>query len=846
MHLKSRAAVTLRWFLVLHVLGVLTLRIAPPTKPRHDAQEELVIRDDANFITEVIEQWRCRWEAGVQDRLASTHSQDTAARSVKSSAESWLKESCQRRVLTANTSQVAHLEDVLRSNFSCLAEALSSDLERACGCGGQAAKACSLVRRVPLGQDLKDFLEAHVEVAAAYQAAASLKGEAACASLGGLRAIGSRWLGAQLDLMLTIAAPTWIAAWTARNLASLESGDAAASNTQVEGMSASDMQQLSRGVSDRAEPGFMRNWPNHSFEELATALVREAMEEQLQPVVTPACVDALQVCGRGRGCADVVSSLWQKPAAEALSHLLASCHDGTSSFLAALNVTASCHGPISMKEMKEVLSELQAADASALCAKASQVVAKHLPNQSPTIAEEEEEATADQPSLAPGCSQARTQCQENPQCARAVEAMEKQSTFKGMLNEALGICSSKQSVVLALHVSAECPGLIPQHEAVRCRDAIAAEPQEVLCQKMAQLAFVLGELLAAEASLPGHGGSSAKYAHLLQVWDSTASRARATPSRRCSQALRKCDGISSCNTSRAVLERGTVESIGAALQLCPAGVEAVLSALDVQAACGHSSLTKEAGVAVADLRNQVAALSKTTSSTCEGVWKAVTKLDTAALLAESMQSSKCIAAQMRCGADSRCSFVASALSITISRSAEGSSYSVAGGDTMSMTSLVLELCEHREAMMKAVEVGVSCAGPFQRVGLSALADAVEAVEGDDVCQQLADPSRRVVQQSARKWRSSEVVAHSRAAVEEVVVPKLAQRMADKMAAAVDIVPKDGRLNKLELYTLARWTSSSQSRLEGASPHDLLTPLDDASGLVQRRLQPDLMKIVQAL
>jgi len=774
--------------------------------------------DRADFIAEGIELWRQSLE-NVETQAVNRHA----------SMLDRLQESCHLgHCLTHGNCK--HVKDGMRQTLACVGAAIGLRRSHGCRCSAGDGEACSSAARVPSVLGLEDYLSRNSAVAAALEAADS---DMPCADHDDASSMsGTRWLEGATEMPLTIAASSWIDSWMDNQLFHIN-----ASDVEVKDFRPEEVSLLASRIVDRLdEAGALAAWQTRSSEALASALLQEVVLAHAQQAVTPSCAEAFQACGKTASCQQLATSMWALPPAEALQQLAAACHEEMA-LSAAMHVAANCQSPLPAKDMAALSAAIQAIPSAQLCQQLPHLVQKHANQFMPSALSK---ASEDIDLEANGCSAARTQCGQDVRCKAAIEAMEQQHpSAKGMLQEALKLCDVKGSLLMAFHVSAECPGLLPQNEAQKCRDAVFNEEPEVLCSKMKQLTFVLGELLDMEKP-------PSKKAFLAQArldashieTSQTVGTRHSEPRDRCEQARVQCNSTNACAQRVSSFGRGSVEALAASLQLCSDGTPAMLAALDMEAECSPSP--KAAAAIASTLRKQPS----TDASACKVAWRALANLQGADFYGASPESEQCAVAQMKCASDSRCS--QAAMSLSSQSLIAGSSSAIHGGDAVTAAAGIFELCEHKEVMVMAIDVASSCSGPLQAVEMEALKDAANALQAEDVCMQIADASNALIQR-VRDWNSTEVLRQSKARVAKVVLPTLAEQASEQLASLLDVAPTDNRLNQLELAALERLDIVPIGMAwKSIGPLDATVGLTEVAAMLQPRLQPQLEKLVEEL
>jgi len=806
--------------------------------------DDQTVADRAIFIAEEIALWRQSLErlapkGGAEPiRPSDRHSDGQVAlrasrRSDKQVVDQrkdlleGLQEACNAARCLSHANCTRHIEDGMRQTFACVGAAIGLRRFNTCACHNGDAQACESATRVTSELGLEDFLNRNAAVAAALEAADVA---AACADDEGPNEPRTRWLEGDTELPLTIAASAWMDAWMDKKLTSLK-----ASDTEVDELSPTEMSLLAARIDEHLhEAGAVEAFREGTSEAITLAVLEEAVLKHLQQPVTPSCVKAYQACGQIARCQQLATSVWKLPPQEALQGLAQTCTEPTTLF-AAMNVTSHCHSPLPAEEMQALSAEMQGVPVALLCEQAAALVREHAKNFLPMPATEAAEASSGIDLQSNGCAAARMQCDRDPRCKTTVEAMQRQHlSAKAMLQEASKLCDTKESLLVAFHVSAECPGLLPQDEAKTCRNAISNEAPEVLCSKMKELAFVLGELL--DMDFPSKKGFLVQ-AGFEESRILMASRASPTEqTSRCESARLQCNNSIACGRHMSALGRGSVEALAASLQLCSESAAAMVAAVDVEAECSPSPVA--ASAIVASLRKHHV----TDASSCE---LALNALEVAEASASAPDAEQCAAAQMKCASDSRCRNVA--LELSSIGNIAGSSSSVRGGDALTAATRILELCENSEVMVMAIDVGSSCSGPLQALEMELLKTSAKASEARDVCAQIADASSALMRQ-VHAWDSSEVLPLSKDHVAKVMLPTIVKRASERLAFAVDVAPQDKRLNPLELMVLQRLVKVAPegSTLKRMGPQHATVGLAEVVAMLQPRLQPQLEKLLEEL
>jgi len=463
------------------------------------------------------------------------------------------------------------LRHLVFARASCLMTAFGHDLARQCACQHGDEEACSKRASEPHlsgkagGGTLLESVAALEGLSRTAISHGDLKDSGACVSAKSFHA-SLRPATSSLAFHLTSTAfeqsslvVAAVVSWAEAEEGRLNRVDAAVANDEIYKL---DQLETSAMVS-RLLLQESKLWGSMlSCLSEETAVNLRNMAEEIP--AASACSSALTRCGsNGTDCGDYAAavvqlrSTSQATAQQLLAEDMSRFCSNLTMLAAVMDVAADCSGPLPAKQMRGARDVVQGFEEDdSLCHRTRLFVASAL---AAPIDAAEDEPVVEEPEA---CTSARSRCSESSSCAKALQSMTAQrSSIKGMLAEAEKLCSSKDAVLLAMDVTAECPGLLPQKEMRESRDALAQEEPKVLCKKMGELVDVLELLLQPE------------------------------PTAQCLRASAECKLDEDCNSLAKAVTHGSkavTVSVDAALALC-GSQSSLLAALHVAADCSQLS-----------------------------------------------------------------------------------------------------------------------------------------------------------------------------------------------------------------------------------------------------------------
>jgi len=254
------------------------------------------------------------------------------------------------------------------------------------------------------------------------------------------------------------------------------------------------------------------------------------------------------------------------------------------------------------------------------------------------------------------CVEAHQDCGRDFLCTANVKASASMGLSQ-MLQETAKLCTSKDSMLRALTVAAECPGAYHSAEAHVLRRSVEQTKNEDLCRSVSQLLpEVPGQLLTGKP-LPST----------------------------CLAAHRRCgaDAMCSAAVGRMVRSSASVQKmLDEALGLCE-HKQAMLLAMEVSYECPGMLPPKEA-------RESHHALAMVPQHQLCGKMKELTQV--MGVLLSPMPSQSCRDAKRKCGSSTRCA----------------KAQATAHGDEKAMMTEALAMCDDKDAMMLTLDVGEHC------------------------------------------------------------------------------------------------------------------------------------------
>lgn len=529
--------------------------------------------------------------------------------------------------------------------------------------------------------------------------------------------------------------------------------------------------------------------------------------------VSETCMEAQSLCALDPACEKVAEKVsLSATLPSVITETFAQC-SRKDTLLRLLRVSSECSGKLSAATLKIVREEVQDIPQVELCQRVpliKQEVARHFLPRVQIVQPRRNEAEVSR------CAAAHQLCGVDVTCDTVVGAMDElHGSDKDMLAELRGACGDKQALMLALNVSAECRGFLPELETRQVLDLVVNEPQETVCQQMEQAT-------PARAIVP-----------TTRAEDNDCKVAR----QECS-ALERCkaaDASSTASSESAVMDE--------ALRLC-SDRDSSLAFLRVSAECHDGPAWR--------LRGAFAQLEPVEAHFCREA-RAVAGSMHAKETHARVVPATCGRAQRRCGAHSLC------------RSTALARESLALAETeieVEALGEALALCDDRGALLATFDLAAECFGG-PRASRRALRERLANVSHSELCVEalkVAPLLGLVVEGEGPKGPSSlpapSVLRLAAVRGLELELPIFAAHIAKELLSTFDVLPMDDKLNAIEFSAMTREVGM-KGRILGSAHFEGLTiaaidankdgtiGVQELSNFLVQHLRPTLQSLAES-
>lgn len=682
----------------------------------------------------------------------------------RNSAVGWAQTKCtKRQAKLAGASLEAHIDEEL----ACVAAALGKSRAAYCACEQGDQAFCQQKKNDLFAKELVSLSSARP---ANSRAGGSAEDVIAGSPPGWFCAdgpeafgeMGAKLMTPSLDADILGIVPHLVNDWATAWVGMLGRTSTANANAKANRLHSEEVAELAAKVLDISSKDIAK-LEEHVMDLEAIEKTHFAHRVASVAGVSESCMEAQALCASDADCkvaAERVSLAVTLP--DVITETFARCNK-KESLLRLLSVSSACSGKLSAASLQSVREELEVVPQAEFCRRVpliKQEIARHLlPSAQPSQPRKTGAAVL-------RCVAAQQLCGAEAKCDGAVEAMgRKQGSNDGMLAELQGACQDKQALMLALNVSAECQGFLPESTTRHAMDMVANEPQEKICEQMEKVTAVSLALSAAPAD-----------------------------DEDCKVAREECSSLQRCQTAQVAFVSESASAVmDEALKVC-SDKDAFLASLRVAAECRESSL-------VHDLRSAFAQLEPVEVNFCREarVVAAQLRAETSAAAATAVPAA-CAQAHRQCGASVRC------LSTALAREALVGEAQTLGVEAVGEA---LALCDDRGAMLAAVGLAAECPAPRTsrrtlRERLGNASDADLCVEALKVAPLLgltpAEGSANLPAPSALRLATSRGL--------ELELPIFATHIAKELLSTFDVLPTDDKLNAIELSALLQEIQSN--------------------------------------
>lgn len=363
--------------------------------------------------------------------------------------------------------------------------------------------------------------------------------------------------------------------------------------------------------------------------------------------------------------------------------------------LRALTVAVECPSAYNSTEAHILRRTVAMTSKADLCRRASQLLPEvpgHFMTGKPLPSE---------------CLAAHRRCGADPSCSATVGRMVRSSaSVKHMLDDVLGLCGKKQSMLLAMEVSYECPGMLPAKEGKESHQALAMVPPLQLCEKMAELTQVMGIMLSP------------------------------MPSAACSNAKRKCSSLPRCAKAQSSASGDEKALMTEALAMCD-DRDSMMATLLLGEECeAHPQVLGQARAALT--RVPPPKLCEESKAFMKRLGANPYRLDAQTSMSATIPPLACTEAQERCGASSRCSSVALEIESQSHRSA------TSNGQMLK----ILQLCGNRRDFFAALDLSAECPGNSLQEQMRSMQQALRNAPEASLCTLAMSEAQSTILKSA--------------------------------------------------------------------------------------------------
>jgi len=332
--------------------------------------------------------------------------------------------------------------------------------------------------------------------------------------------------------------------------------------------------------------------------------------------------------------------------------------------------------------------------------------------------------------------------------------------------EVMKLCDSKEGILRALGVGAQCPGTPLNRKAMQLAHAALRDvPGTEVCLEVEKRAR-----------------------RLKPIGLDNMPIAATVPSSRCLSSHQRCSGDERCRPAVQAAALWSNSGSGATgamvemLKLCDS--KALFSAVDVVAECPGPSRMH-----FRELRTALAHSSA--GKSCVTVQRQANRIaeDLVPERALALPLS-CVVAQQECGSDGWCQPAVQAASNS--------------GAADELIISALDLCSSRAAMLRVLAVVAECPGPMAKLDARGALETLKRLPKESLCATAAELKEQLHPPAFVPTERVLAAVDKAVAVE---ASKLARETAASILATFDVVPKDGRLNAVEMAALLREAES---------------------------------------